>query len=183
MRRLPAISLDAMKFVQAFAAGLCAEFADAACAPVPEYLASSCGNWMGTVTNTQGKGANMGQAQQNRRAVLIVEDDAELRGFAARLLEDGELDTIECESAEAALATMLIRGRDVAMIFADIRLPGAMDGIDLAREVRMRWPFLPVTLTSGHPREGQLPLGVDFMPKPWQPLNLLVAAKQALACL
>jgi hypothetical protein len=47
----------------------------------------------------------------------------------------------------------------------------------------MRWPFLPVILTSGHPREGQLPLGVDFMPKPWQPLNLLVAAKQALACL
>ena len=112
--------------------------------------------------------------------MLIVADEAELRGFAARLLEDGELDTIECESAEAALATMLIRGRDVAMIFADIRLPGAMDGIDLAREVRMRWPFLPVVLTSGHPREGQLPPSVDFMPKPWQPLNLFVAAKQAL---
>ncbi len=85
----------------------------------------------------------MGQAQQNRRAVLVVEDDAELRRFAARLLEDGELDTIECESAEAALATMLIRGR--------IRLPGAMDGIDLAREVRSTWrarlecagPFFP----------------------------------------
>ena len=35
MRRLPAIS---MKLVQAFAAGLRAEFADAACAPVPAYL-------------------------------------------------------------------------------------------------------------------------------------------------
>jgi DNA-binding response OmpR family regulator len=35
----------------------------------------------------------MGQAQQNRRAVLIVEDDAELREFVARLLEDSELDT------------------------------------------------------------------------------------------
>jgi len=53
--------------------------------------------------------------------VLVVEDDAELREFVARLLEDAELDTMECESAEAALATMLIRGRDVAMIFADIR--------------------------------------------------------------
>src|SRR5438128_2445009 len=93
----------------------------------------------------------MEQTQQNRRAVLVVEDDPELRRFAARLLEDDELDTIACESAEAALATMLIRGRDIAMIFADIRLPGAMDGIDLAREVRMRWPFLPVILTSGHP--------------------------------
>jgi len=85
----------------------------------------------------------MEQAQQNRRVVLIVEDDAELRGLTAKLLEGGELDTIECDSAEAALAMMLIRGRDIAMIFADIRLPGVMDGIDLAREVRMRWPFLP----------------------------------------
>jgi len=40
MRRLPAILLDPMKFVQAFGAGLRAEFADAACAPVPEYLAA-----------------------------------------------------------------------------------------------------------------------------------------------
>ena len=40
MRRLSAISLDPMKFVQAFAAGLRAEFADAACTPVPEYLAA-----------------------------------------------------------------------------------------------------------------------------------------------
>ena len=38
MRRVPAISLDPMKFVQAFAAGLRAEFADVA--PVPEYLAA-----------------------------------------------------------------------------------------------------------------------------------------------
>jgi CheY-like chemotaxis protein len=84
----------------------------------------------------------MGQAQQKRRAILIVEDDAELRSLTVALLEDGELDTIECESAEAALATMLIRGRDVAMIFADVRLRGVMDGIDLAREVKMRWPCL-----------------------------------------
>jgi CheY-like chemotaxis protein len=82
----------------------------------------------------------MGQAQQKRRAVLIVEDDAELRSLMAALFED----TIECESAEAALATLLIGGREVAMIFADVRLRGVMDGIDLAREVRMRWPLLPV---------------------------------------
>ncbi len=181
MRRLPVISLDPVEFLQPFAAGLRAEFADAACAPVPEYLAALMRHLDGNRNEHSGRGVNMGQAQQNRRAVLIVEDDTELRGFAARLLEDSELDTIECEGAEAALATMLIRGRDVAMIFADVRLPGAMDGIDLAREVRMRWPFLPVILTSGYPRGGPLPLGVDFMPKPWQPLNLLVAAKQALA--
>jgi CheY-like chemotaxis protein len=134
------------------------------------------------VPNIQGKGA-MGLAQQKRRAVLLVEDDVELRGLTAKLLDEGEFDTIECESAEAALATMLIRGRDIAMIFADIKLPGVMDGIDLACEVKMQWPLLPVILTSGLPRERvrDLPLGVDYIAKPWQPLNVLLAAEQALA--
>jgi CheY-like chemotaxis protein len=97
------------------------------------------------------------------------------------VLEESELDTIECDSAEAALATMLLRGQDVAMIFADIRLSGVMDGIDLAHEVKMRWPHLVVILTSGnagaYPK--QLPPGVEYMPKPWQPLNVQVAAERA----
>jgi CheY-like chemotaxis protein len=69
------------------------------------------------------------------------------------------------------------------MIFADVRLRGVMDGIDLAREMKMRWPLLPVILTSGHPRErvGELPPGVAYMRKPWGPLNVLIAAEQALA--
>ena len=125
----------------------------------------------------------MGQAQQKHRAVLIVEDDAELRSLTAALLEDEEIDTIECESAEAALAVMLIGGQEVAMIFADIRLPGVMDGVDLSWEVKLRWPLLPIILTSGHPLERirVLPPGVAYMPKPWQPLNVLIAAEQASA--
>jgi CheY-like chemotaxis protein len=125
----------------------------------------------------------MGQAQQKHRAVLIVEDDAELRSLTVALLEDEEIDTIECESAEAALAVMLIGGREVAMIFADIRLPGVMDGVDLSWEVKLRWPLLPIILTSGHPLERirELPPGVAYMPKPWQPLNVLIAAEQASA--
>jgi DNA-binding NtrC family response regulator len=127
----------------------------------------------------------MGQAQPKRRTALIVEDDAELRSLTAALLEEEQLDTIECESAEAALAVLLIGGQEIAMIFADVRLPGAMDGIDLAWEVKLRWPLLPMVLTSGHPREHervcQLPPGVVFLPKPWQPFNVLVVAEEALA--
>ena len=125
----------------------------------------------------------MGQAQQKPRAVLIVEDDPELRNVTAALLEDEQLDTIKCESAEAALAVMLMGEHDITMIFADVRLSGAMDGIDLAWEVKLRWPRLPVVLTSGQPREcvRELPPGIRYVPKPWQPLNVLIAAEQALA--
>jgi len=123
----------------------------------------------------------MGQARPPRRTALVVEDDAELRWLSAALLEESELDIVECESAEAALAIMLMRGAEVAMIFADIRLPGVMDGVDLAREVKMRWPHLTVVLTSGNAgdRLKQLPPGVLYLPKPWQPLNVLMVAERA----
>ena len=124
----------------------------------------------------------MGQAHP-KRTVLIVEDNAELRNVTVALLEDEELDTIECESAEAALAVMLMGERKVDMIFADVRLPGVMDGVDLAWEVRQRWPRLPVVLTSGQPceRARDLPPGVAYVSKPWQALNILLLAEQALA--
>jgi hypothetical protein len=56
-------------------------------------------------TNAQGRSLIMGRAQQKRRTVLIVEDDAELHSLTAALFEDEQLETIECESAEAVLAT------------------------------------------------------------------------------
>ena len=44
------------------------------------------------------------------------------------------METIERDSAEAALATLLVGGPEVAMIFPDVRLRGVMDGIDLAHD-------------------------------------------------
>jgi DNA-binding NtrC family response regulator len=125
----------------------------------------------------------MGTAQPKRQTVLIVEDDGELRRLMVTLLEDEQLDAIECESAEAALAIMLMGERHISMLLADIRLPGVMDGIDLAWEIKLRWPLLPVILTSGLPREyvRQLPPGIAYMVKPFQPLDVLVIAEQARA--
>ena len=68
----------------------------------------------------------MGRAKTTRRLVLIVEDDAELRALIVALFEDSDLEVVECESAEAALAIMLLRGLDAAMIFSDIRLSGGL---------------------------------------------------------
>jgi CheY-like chemotaxis protein len=183
MRRPGHIPLDRMKFPLTLAGGLRTAFADFVLTPLPRHLADLMRQLHEDRDNTLQGEPVMGQAQQKHRAVLIVEDDAELRHLTAALFEDEKVDTIECESAEAALAVMLIGGREVAMIFADVRLPGAMGGVDLAWEVKLRWPLLPMILTSGHPLERirELPPGVAYMPKPWQPLNVLIATEQALA--
>jgi hypothetical protein len=62
-----------------------------------------------------------------------------------------------------------------------MHLSGLMDGIDLTRELTMRWPHLTVVLSSGNPgtRLVHMPPGVIFMPKPWKSIDLLAAADQA----
>jgi hypothetical protein len=66
------------------------------------------------------------------------------------------------------------------MIFADVRLRGVMDGIDLAREVKLRWLLLPMILTSSirSSASANSPPGVAYMRKPWQPLNVLIATER-----
>jgi CheY-like chemotaxis protein len=125
----------------------------------------------------------MGQKERISPLALIVEDDAEQRHLAAALLEETDLDVIECESAEAALSVMQRCGHRVLLALVDIRLPGIIDGVDLARAVRTHWPHVRVIVTSGDPgdRLDHLPRDAAYMPKPWRALDVLVAAEQVLA--
>jgi CheY-like chemotaxis protein len=113
---------------------------------------------------------------------LVVEDDPDVRDLAAALLEETELDVVEVESAEAALAYLQQHGGDVAMIFADIRLAGPMNGIQLAKAACALWPTVRIVLTSGAAVDGpdELPDCVTFMPKPWRGLDILVQAEKAV---
>jgi CheY-like chemotaxis protein len=52
-------------------------------------------------------------------------------------------------SAAAALGA-LANGRHVDIVFSDVMMPGSMNGVDLAREIRRRRAELPVLLTSGY---------------------------------
>jgi DNA-binding NtrC family response regulator len=117
------------------------------------------------------------------RVALIVEGDRDIRELAAALLEETDLQVAEVDSAEAAVAYMEERGSEVAMVFAELRLPGAMDGADLAQTVAKFWPGAQLLVTSGDPgdRIACLPEGVTFMPKPWRALDVLMQAERALA--
>src|SRR4051794_13786382 len=56
----------------------------------------------------------MGQKIDSRRIALIVEDDFELRGLAAALLEETDLRVIEMASAEEALDYLRSHAEEVA---------------------------------------------------------------------
>ena len=112
---------------------------------------------------------------------LVVEDDAAVRNLAAAVLEETDLDVIACESAEAAISVLERTGVTVALLFADVRLAGAMDGVALARTVGRRWPDVRVVVTSGYDesRDDRLPREAIYLQKPWRALDVLVQAEHA----
>ncbi len=128
----------------------------------------------------------MGRAEQKAghpSIALVVEDEPQVRSLAATILEETDLRVVEAETAEEALAFLRNAAPDVAMIFADVKLPGGIDGIDIARIAAVSWPWVKVVLTSGamdHPLH-ELPRSAIFMPKPWRAFDVLVEAERVMA--
>jgi len=81
------------------------------------------------------------------------------------------------------MAILAREGEDVALVFSDIRLPGLLDGVDLARRIKAVWPHVSIIVTSGYSakRPETLPENVVYMPKPWLALEVLMQADRASA--
>jgi CheY-like chemotaxis protein len=108
------------------------------------------------------------------RTILVVEDDILVRSFVVEELADAGYDILEADNGEVAAELAVHRAFDV--LFTDIRLPGAIDGWDLAKLVRGIRPSMPVIYATGYTstRAQQLP-GTVFLMKPYRPVELLHA--------
>ena len=84
-----------------------------------------------------------------RQTVLVVDDSADVAEVTSSLFEHLGYETIYRDSAEAALK-LLEAGTKIDLVFSDIVMPGTIDGVGLAREIRSRYPNLPVVLTTGY---------------------------------
>ncbi len=104
-----------------------------------------------------------------RDIVLIVEDHPLVQITAAALIENAGMATVVAADADEALE--ILTGRDdIHAVFTDVTMPGSMDGIELARLVRTRWPEIALVVTSGDELSEmvRLPSGVRFLRKPYQ---------------
>lgn len=79
--------------------------------------------------------------------ILIVDDDAKVRGVLSRVLTAQGYDTMEADGTAAALAC-LERVGDVTLVVSDIHMPGR-DGHSLLREIRERYPDIAVLMLTG----------------------------------
>lgn len=96
-----------------------------------------------------------------RAAVLVVEDEAMLRLMAVDVVEGAGFEALEACDADEAMTILERR--------PDIRMPGSMDGLSLARTVKDRWPPVKIVLTSGHCSEGDVDAALEslFFAKPY----------------
>jgi DNA-binding NtrC family response regulator len=106
--------------------------------------------------------------EETRTTILVVEDEMLIRMISAEMLEDAGFKVIEAESADEALQ-ILERAENVQVLFTDIRMPGSMDGLELAMLVHRRWPNIKLLLTSGHRSlaPNEVPDDGRFVPKPY----------------
>jgi CheY-like chemotaxis protein len=106
--------------------------------------------------------------------ILIVEDEELIRLCTANLLEEHGYRVVEARNAADALRVLENRS-DVTLLFTDVQMPGALDGMDLVREVHARWPKVLLVITSGRNRPGPVDIPDDgrFVAKPYRDHDLL----------
>jgi putative two-component system response regulator len=122
------------------------------------------------------------KASAERTAVLVVEDDPDIRMLVARLLGGAGY---ECRLAgSAAEARRELRADPPRLCLCDLNL-GAESGLDLAREIAQRAPEIALVMMSGTDdttvAEEALRLGAyDYLVKPFRRSELLISVANAL---
>ncbi len=108
--------------------------------------------------------------------MLIVDDEKNIRLSLKKYLSLEDIDSIDAESGEVALAVLERESFDAVVL--DLKLPG-MSGQDVLERMRERGIFTPALMISAH---GQIPDAVralqsgarDYLVKPFDPAELIV---------
>jgi PAS domain S-box-containing protein len=118
------------------------------------------------------------------RVILVVEDNEDILELAREYLEGHGYVVIGASDADAAMAILADETRAIDLMFTDLIMPGSMNGIALAEEVRRMRPFLPVLFTTGYNEDlvadGELAAGMDLVGKPYRRAELLDRVRGAL---
>jgi DNA-binding response OmpR family regulator len=113
--------------------------------------------------------------------LLVIEDDHTIGPTLRRALEaSGTTVSLATNGAEA----MAQAAGDIDMIVLDLGLPD-MDGLDLCRQLRTRWPDVEILILTAPDREIDIVVGLDagaddYLTKPFRLAELLARVRARL---
>jgi len=116
-------------------------------------------------------------------AILIVEDDEEVRMLSARSLSEHGFTVLEARGGVSAMH-ILEQHPEVQLLFTDVGYP--QGGGRLADEAHRRFPKLKILFTSGYARDaivnrGRIDAGIQWLAKPFTGTELVQSVCQVLA--
>lgn len=110
-------------------------------------------------------------------SVLVVEDNPDLLHSTVRVVQDLGYRVSKAKSADEAIVQL--REQPVDILLSDIRMPGTMSGLDLARSVAKTWPQVQILLVTGHAPELAGSLDFRVLRKPYSMRQLAQALHEA----
>lgn len=111
---------------------------------------------------------------------LIVEDEPLILMLAVEAFIDAGFAVLEADCADEALS-ICNTGASVDLLFTDVNMPGALDGIDLAENLIRLNPGLQIIITSALPIVRSVDhLSASFVSKPYSSVSVGVFARELL---
>jgi len=110
------------------------------------------------------------------RKILVLEDEASIRGFVVINLQRAGYEVVEAETGEQAIEK-LTQNPDVAVALLDIMLPD-IDGFEVCRRIRAKNPNIGIIMLTARTQELDKVTGLmtgadDYVTKPFSPTELI----------
>src|SRR6202142_2808806 len=120
-------------------------------------------------------------AVENKKTVLVVDDEPNIRSFVHSVLARQGYDVLEAEDGLAAYELLERLSGGIELLVTDVKMP-RMDGITLGKKVSAGYPKIGVLYISAFISEGPTPgAGRRFLPKPFRPDALVECVRSMSA--
>jgi CheY-like chemotaxis protein len=128
---------------------------------------------------------NDAYSEPSGQTILIVEDEATIRGNVRECLQQLGYHVVEAENGEAALQVCEQLQGKIDLVLSDLVMPG-MGGYELAGQLAQHHPEVRMLFMSGYTEDSAarrdiLLQGSAFLQKPFSVADLSTAVHQALA--
>jgi PAS domain S-box-containing protein len=122
----------------------------------------------------------------NKSTILLVEDETNVREFAAAVLQQDGYTLLQAKSGENALEVWRWHSARIDLLLTDVVLPGELSGLQLGEKLQEEKHSLRVILATGYSRDSVAPKSRDgkalfVLSKPYTPRTLLQAVHEVLA--
>jgi signal transduction histidine kinase len=122
-------------------------------------------------------------AAEDRKSILVVEDESSVRKLLATVLDAAGFRVLEAQNGQQALEACG-NGEKLDLVITDLMMP-VMGGDVLMNRLAMQHPNIPVLVMSGHAEDDSKAnirnLSGRLLKKPFGPPQLLAKVREALA--